>query len=380
MSEHQYVAFRAIETPVSAEDLEFMHRQSSRAEITPWSFDNEYHFGDFRGNAEEMLRRGYDIHMHYADFGIRRLLIRFPQGIPDKATADYRKATRIPFKTDKSGPGAILEINPYYDAGELDYLQADCGELVDSLAPLREEILSGDLRPLYLGHLAFACDSNHDPDETKEMPVPAGLNDLTDAQIALANFFDLSGNLLAAAAQCSPPLALAERDDSSKQAAAWVGSLKDSQKTAWLQRLLLDPQATVRTEMLAEFRRRYPLPPWPVVEGTRTVTELYAIADDLSNKSKQKAEAAAAKQRAARLAAMRKDPDKILRETEELVAHGFRVEYVKCSQLLADLREAFAGTDQADVADQQALALRQKHPTLKTLVSELRKQGFLPKK
>lgn len=378
MSEYQYVAFRAIETPVSAEDLEFMRTQSTRAEITPWSFDNEYHFGDFRGNAEEMLRRGYDIHMHYADFGIRRVLIRFPQGIPDKATADYRKATRIPFKTDKSGPGAILEINPYYDAGELDYLQADCGELVDSLAPLREEILSGDLRPLYLGHLALACDSNHDLDKTREMPVPAGLDDLTDAQIALANFFDLSGNLLAAAAQCSPPLA--ERDDSAKQAAAWVGSLKDAQKTAWLQRLLVEPQTTVRTEMLAEFRRRYPLPPWPVVEGTRTVTELYAIADDLSNKSKQKAEAAAAKQRIARLAAMRKDPDKTLRESEQLVEQRGRSSYKKCSELLAELREALEDSDQADLADQQALALRQKFPTLQALVAELRKQGFLPKK
>jgi hypothetical protein len=48
MSEHQYVAFRAIEGPVSEDNLEYMRRQSSRAEITPWAFDNEYHYGDFR--------------------------------------------------------------------------------------------------------------------------------------------------------------------------------------------------------------------------------------------------------------------------------------------------------------------------------------------
>ena len=48
MSEYQYVGFRAIEKPVTEKNLEYMHSQSSRAEITPWSFDNEYHFGDIR--------------------------------------------------------------------------------------------------------------------------------------------------------------------------------------------------------------------------------------------------------------------------------------------------------------------------------------------
>ena len=35
MSEYQYVLFRAIDGPVSPKNLEYMHQQSSRAEITP---------------------------------------------------------------------------------------------------------------------------------------------------------------------------------------------------------------------------------------------------------------------------------------------------------------------------------------------------------
>jgi hypothetical protein len=72
MSEFQNIGFRAIEKPVSDKDLAYMRQQSTRAEITPWSFDNEYHFGDFRGDALGMLRRGYDIHLRYANFGIRK--------------------------------------------------------------------------------------------------------------------------------------------------------------------------------------------------------------------------------------------------------------------------------------------------------------------
>ena len=87
MSEYQYISFRAIDAPVSERNLKYMQRQSSRAEITPWSFDNEYHYGDFRGNAVEMLRRGYDLHLHYANFGVRKLMIRLPHGLPDAHAA-----------------------------------------------------------------------------------------------------------------------------------------------------------------------------------------------------------------------------------------------------------------------------------------------------
>ena len=51
MSEHQYVGFRAIDRPVSEENLEYMRQQSSRAKITPLAFDNEYHFANFQGDG-----------------------------------------------------------------------------------------------------------------------------------------------------------------------------------------------------------------------------------------------------------------------------------------------------------------------------------------
>src|SRR5262249_13350780 len=120
MSEYQYVAFRAIDRPVEGKNFDYMHRQSTRAEITPWSFDNEYHYGDFHGNAEEMLRRGYDVHLHYANFGIRKLLIRCPHGLPDpRAVKPYLVGDSLQLIKDKKGPGGILAIEPFYEAGEL---------------------------------------------------------------------------------------------------------------------------------------------------------------------------------------------------------------------------------------------------------------------
>jgi hypothetical protein len=106
MSEYQYVAFRAIDGPVSDKDLDFMRRQSSRAEITPWSFENEYHYGDFHGDELEMLRRGYDLHLHYANFGTRKLLIRLPHGLPNfEAAKGYlEEETEKDQKEHSGGP------------------------------------------------------------------------------------------------------------------------------------------------------------------------------------------------------------------------------------------------------------------------------------
>ena len=206
MSEYQYVAFRAIDRAVSKKDLAYMRRQSTRAEITPWSFENEYQYGDFHGNAQEMMRRGYDLHLHYANFGVRTLLIRLPNGLPNaKAMKPYFADKALGFRKDKKGPGGTLIISPYLEPDALDELW-DIEEMVHRLVPLRAEIMAGDLRPLYLAHLAVISDDDHDPDEAVETPVPAGLKKPTDAQYALAEFFGIGRTMIAAAAERSGPL------------------------------------------------------------------------------------------------------------------------------------------------------------------------------
>src|SRR5947209_2173943 len=83
-------------------------------------------------------------------------------------------ASGPPFLKDKQGQAGILSIAPYFESGEQDEL-LDLNEILDRLVPLRAEILEGDLRPLYLAHLAVMSDDEHDAEETTEGPVPAGL-------------------------------------------------------------------------------------------------------------------------------------------------------------------------------------------------------------
>jgi len=272
MSEYQYVAFRAVDAPVSGKDLEFMREQSTRAKITPWSFDNEYHFGDFHGKADEMLRRGYDFHLRYADFGIRKLMIRLPHGLSDAtAAAPYFKREGIKFSKDRVGSGGLLCVQPYVEAGTLDDPD-DLQGLIERLVGLRKEILDGDLRPLYLAHLAVISDCEHDPEEEKEGPVPGGLDRPTKAQLALAEFLGIDRKTVKSAAAKSPPLA--KLKESGDQYGKWLAAQPEKIKTAWLSQLMASPQSEVRREILAEFRKSHSAQSWPTVRADRTVAQL----------------------------------------------------------------------------------------------------------
>ena len=277
---------------------------------------------------------------------------------------------------DKQGDGGILCVEPFHEPGDLEDLW-EFDDLLDRLKPLRNEVLDGDLRPLYLMHLALACDGNHDPGETKESPVPAGLGALSDAQRALAEFYGLDGSLLAAAARNGPPLPSWE--DPSDERAAWLRGVAPAKKEAWLARLLSDAEASVRGEMLAEFQKSRPAPVWPTIAGNRTIAELKSAAAEIQEEAKRKTAEKAARQKAKRLTEMSADPKATLRETELLVKQRDRDAYRKIANLLAELRQALAGSRQAGLADQQALKLKRENPTLRFLIGALRNKGFLPK-
>ena len=76
---------------------------------------------------------------------------------------------------------------------------------------------------------------------------------------------------------------------------------------------------------------------------------------------------------------MAADPSPTIRKTEELVSKRSTHAYEEAATLLAELREALAGSERSGLAEEQARKLREKNPTYKMLISALRKKGFLGK-
>ena len=374
MSEYQYIEFRAIDGPVSDKNLEYMQKQSSRAEITPWSFTNEYHYSDFRGNVLEMLRRGYDMHLHYANFGIRTLMVRLPSGLPnEQAAAPYLDSENLTLHRDKTGRGCILEISPSYEPGTLEDLW-DLDVWLPRMLDIRSELIEGDLRPLFIARLGADYDSYHDPAETKEAPLPAGMGKLSAAQLTLAKFYGLDRATLAAAAQGAPPLPANSGLKVSPQ--QWLQGQSPARKDAWLAGLLSEDHAAVRPELVQAYRDDQPATAWPVVETGRTLEQLGAAAAETRQDMKAKAAAKREQERQQRLAKIAKDPDATLKQVDELVSTFSTSGYEEASKLLAELLEA-RPADGAKLAEAKAQMLRKKYPTKYRLVAALRAQDLL---
>jgi hypothetical protein len=315
--------------------------------------------------------------MARAGYGVRTLLIRLPHGLPNaKAVKPYFADKALGFRKDKKGPGGTLMISPYLESDALDELW-DIEEMVHRLVPLRAEILAGDLRPLYLAHLAVIGDDDHDPDEAVEAPVPAGLKKPTDAQYALAEFFGIGEAMIAAAAERSGPLPPIV--DPQSRYSRWLADQPEATKDAWLAELLSDSESSIQTKIRAKFEKATGVESWSTAEAGRTMAQLNALAKEIHNKMKKAAKAKAERQRANRLKKMAADPTPYLRKTEKLVTERTTDAYKEASQLLADLREALAGSKQSDLAEKQALKLKTANPTRHHLTAALRRQGFVKK-
>src|SRR5688500_5855403 len=93
MSEYQYYEFRAVDTPLTAKQMRELRAISTRAEITPTRFTNEYHWGSFKGDPLKMMFQYFDAFLYFANWGTRELMFRLPGDALDaKAAGAY--ATR----------------------------------------------------------------------------------------------------------------------------------------------------------------------------------------------------------------------------------------------------------------------------------------------
>lgn len=372
MSEYQYIHFLAIDRPLDDKHLEFMRRQSTRADITQWEFTNEYHFGDFHGNACEMLRHGYDVHLHYANFGMRKLMMRLPEGLPcDRRTFDaFLPEVGVTWYADKKGKGGILEIEPDADAGSYDEDIFDIDPLLRKIAPVRDALIAGDLRPLYLAWLA--CNGD---DEAREPPVPAGLGTLTPALRAVAKFYEVSRDLIAAAARQSPPMPKStDADDTLKK---WIVKQSAKDLRELTERLLGKDAAAARAETLSSIRSATPTAAWPMAEPTRTLAQLVEAATGQGDRRMQKEQAARDADRRKRLAAIAADPDKVIANVKELVKLRSVESYRQAAEELADLSEALGPKVGPARARAVAEKLRRENPRLHRLIAALRKQDLL---
>lgn len=371
MSEFQSVYFAAVDKPLDDKQLAYMEQQSSRAEVSRWQFEVEYHYSNFRGDALKMMRCGYDVHLHYADFGIRNMMFRLPMGLPvdAKRFKSYEVKYGLEWKKDPRGKGGVLSIASESDAGGYgeDYFEFD--KIRAMLPKIRDGLIGGDTRLLYLGWLV--CNSD---EQRVQPPVPAGLKKLSPELQEFAAFYDLHSDLLAAAASLSP--ALPKQADPQPDVDRWLKKQSPATLRALVRRVLDGHAAAVRAQSLADIRAESGVSKMPVTEATRTLAELQELASDKARLRKKREATAEENRHQKRLEKLRSDPDSAIKEAEKLVESRSKSKYLQAAKLLAELRDALSGEEGTQCAEHAAKRLAQKYPRLSYLKRAFKNEGL----
>jgi len=359
MSEYQCYEFVALDRPLTAKQMAELRAISTRAEISPTRFWNEYQWGDLKANPAKLMERYFDAHLYFANWGTHRLMLRVPKARVDvkalKAFVVGRHATHLTIV------GEHIVLDFCSDAEEPEYDEESQGSLA-ALSPLRAELMRGDLRCAYLAWL-LAVQAGDIEDDATEPPVPAGLGTLTAAEQAMVEFLRIDADYLAAAARGS-----AEPTEGADEFHRWVADLPPEQKDKWLIRAVDDPDMAIGGDLLRAYRAtRGP----GAATKRRTIRELRALAE-AQRAEREKAESARAtkardaaeKQRQRRLDKLGHDVDAAWVKLEKLVGAN---DYDEAVKLAGDLRDLATRDGETQSFTRRFEAMRKR---------QLRRRGF----
>jgi hypothetical protein len=96
----------------------------------PDRFWNEYHWGDLNAGPADLLARYFDVHVYFANWGTRRLMLRLPRAAVDTAALRTYLPGR-PAALTTTGEHAVVDLCSETDEPEDDWYQAEhlCGSL-----------------------------------------------------------------------------------------------------------------------------------------------------------------------------------------------------------------------------------------------------------
>lgn len=320
MSEYQYYEFAAIDRPLTREEMAQLRAVSSRAEITPTGFVNHYEWGDLKADPAEWMRRYFDAHVYFANWRTCQLSLRVPRAtFGDEELEPF--ATAYGLRIEATAAHWIFDWSLEESEDDERFGMEDGSGWMARLAPLREELLRGDLRPLYLGWLAGAT-AGEVEDDAPEPPVPPGLAALSAAQEALVEFLEIDPDLLAAAQAGSAPGPQACDATAEVDLDAWLAQWTREDMAAVLKLLAQDrgaeAQRQVRSRHAAWLKAQRPA---TAAKPPRSVAELYEVAE-VARGVREEQEA---REHAAQQAEQRRRHEAQLRQLLEDVARQWAV-------------------------------------------------------
>ena len=376
MSEYQYYEFQAVDRPLDAAEQAELRALSTRAHITATRFVNHYEWGDFKGDPRCLMERYFDLFLYLANWGTWRLSIRVPAQLVDVGALERFCLDGEVADVWAAGAHAIVDI--WRDEVDEDDW-GDDGDWLAALAPLRGDIMQGDLRAFYLIWL-MAVEDGRVGDEASE-PL-AGLAPLSASLRGLADFFAIDPDLVEAAAE----VAVAVAPEAEREAAeTFIRSLPEEDKVALLLRLHDgDPH------LGAELRRRRPAATGRGLDPgggrrsagalretvRRMAAERHRLAIEKAAAERRRREAEQARARNRHLALLAERGDLSWREIEELISRRNRPAYERAVTLMIDLGDVARSRGEEGIFARRVADLRTRHDRKGRLIERLDAVGL----
>ena len=376
MSEYQYYEFQAIDRPLDQAAQEALRSISSRARITATSFINHYEWGDLKGDPRKFVERWFDLHLYLANWGTRRFMIKVPKRFVNQADMDpfLREIDWVEAWT--SGDNLLIDIQRHEDGGYDDWDDDwdDGSGRLAALAPLRTDVLSGDLRLFYLLWLTAVQDEFIPENEVEPLP---GIAPLTGALEGFAEFFGIDSDLVTAAAELNADDAAMSKDGLRKA----VAVIPEREKAELLLRVV-DGDTYVAAELRSRVRKMNPASAAHRTAGAlRTRAQEIREARELAEAERHEAErrrqaAEAEKARRTRLKILKqRGASSVWREIEEGIERRNPTGYDSAISLLSDLQALAVEEGNQDDFDRRLGSVRARHEKKAKFIERLSKLG-----
>jgi hypothetical protein len=376
MSEYQRYEFMTSDRPLTRVQLDAVNALSSHIEASSTHALIEYHWGDFKHDPIDVLHKFFDGFLYWANWGAPELALRFPHGIlPGDLIDDYDLDDFVTFT--RYADYDILDIH----FGEMEAPDEWINYELGSLIAMRDELMEGDLRALYIVWLAGQImmegyDEEEDEEEDWEISVPAvppGFGTLTAAQQALAELLRVPQELLAATARHSKAAASSTGDD----VAAWVKLLSPERQNEYLVRLAHNEPGLSRLlvkelrELSQDKTRVRPSTGEHVTYATLRA-ESKAIKAQLEREKREQEQVA----RLRHLQAIHDHQDDYWRQVDQAVTRGTGSGYDEAVRLLVELREAAGQFKEAQEFQERLRAWVRPHLRRPAFIKRLQDRKF----
>ncbi len=379
MSEYQHYEFAAVDKPLNEKDMQALRKLSSRAQITPSSFVNEYHWGDFKGNPLKLVEKYFDAFLYVANWGTRWMMLKVPRNLVD---VDLVKKYCLGDSAvvHEKGDHLIFEFTSETD----DYEWEEGEGWLSSMILLRADILHGDYRSLYLSWL-FCAQMEEMEDDELEPPVPPNLAELNAPLKTFVDFMRIDTDLVAVVYENSIS---EDRQTDQKDLRTWIHNLPASEKDDILFRLLDTPSPHLGAELMHRFQQTVSTTANSKIGNQlRRVKDLISRAETYAEERKRRAAEQKAKARARKkkeralarekyLKSLAGQEDSIWEKVDENIVLKKAAKYDEAVKLLVDLRDLYLKTGTEKIFNKKLKTICENHYRKIAFLDRLKKVGL----